>query len=347
MTIFTPNPVVGIDISRYQYAIDVKSLLDVGVKVFIVKIGQNKYLDPSFYAHATNIAKYASQGAILQCYYWDEITSDPVAQANWVAAEVRKSGLPISFVWLDDEQWWNSWAQYYQSINGTLAYSAVSHPTPANLSAHFKATYDTLKANLGADKCGIYANKSFVDEHATVPAGGIGTSMGTWMGANNVSMWIPYYGYQSNPRIVTTMTWNIWRQQYFPNYTPTIPTGTNYASMKAHQCTGDRCKLPFIWSNVFHALSPLDINILDGAWLASLTGTTPPPTPIPVPENKFVAVYTLNEYPTSAHLPPVIGFLYQHTEVIVYEVVNNYARIQDPVVNGKSIWVYYPYLQKV
>lgn len=341
MAVFTVNPVVGIDFSHYQYGVDVQALLDAGVKVFIVKIGQNSIIDPSFYTHASNVAKFTSQGAILQCYYWDEITVSPATQVTWLTNEIKKSGFPITFTWIDAEQWWNDWTQFYQANNGTLPYSSVAHPTPATLSSHYHATYDALKAVVGADKCGIYTNKSFVDEHATVPTGEVGTSMGTWMGSENVSMWIPYYGYQSQPSVVTVMTWNIWRQQYFPTYTPTIPTGTSYINMRAHQSTGDKCKLPYVYSNAANALSPLDINVLDGAWLASLSGVTPTPVPVPPPSNKYISIYALNIYATSAHVLPTIGILSINTEVMVYEVVGNYARIDT------NKWVYMPYLKKV
>jgi hypothetical protein len=339
MAVFTNNPMVGIDISHYDYSIDVKLLLDAGVRVFILKIGQNSILDSSFYTHANNVAKYTSQGAILQVYYWDEITNSSQTQADWLVREVKISGLPITCVWLDDEQWWNIWSQYYQAVQGGLAYSAVAHPSPANLSGHFKTTYDAVAAGLGASKVGIYTNKGFVDEHATVPSGVAGTSMGTWMGAAKVNMWIPYYGYQSNPRSVTTMSWNIWKQNWFPNYTPPIPTGTYYTQMRAHQCTGDRCQLPGVYKNIWKQLSTLDINVLDGVWAAGGT----PPTPLPPPQNTYVAIYTLNIHSQPNQTSPVIGYVQQHSEVVVYETSGDYARI-DPALQK---WVYKPYLQKV
>jgi hypothetical protein len=338
MTVFTNNPMIGIDISHYDYSIDVPLLLNAGVRVFIVKIGQNSLIDSSFYMHANNVIRYASQGAILQVYYWDEITNSSQTQADWLVKEVKKSGLPITCVWLDDEQWWNIWSQYYQAVRGSMAYSAVAHPSPANLSAHFKATYDAVVAGLGTSKVGIYTNKAFVNEHASVPAGEVGTSMGIWMGAAKANMWIPYYGYQSNPGSIINMTWAQWRNTYFPSYTPPIPTGTNYAQMRAHQCTGDRCQLPGVYKNVWKQLSTLDINILDGVWAS---GTTPfPPQP---PQNLYAAIYTLNIHSQPNQTSPIIGYVQQHAEVVVYETSGNYARI-DPSLQK---WVYLPYLSKV
>jgi hypothetical protein len=346
MAIFTPNPVIGIDISKYQYNVDVKALLDSGVKVFVVKIGQNSVLDSNFYKHANNVAKFASQGAILQCYYWDEITSSSSAQVTWLNSEINKSGLPITFTWIDAEQWWTNWSQYSSALKGQLPYSSVSRLTAANLSAHFYQTYLALKTALGTNKFGYYTNKSFVDEHATIPSGAPGVSMSAWMASEKVNMWIPYYGWQSQPKVSTAMTWNIWKQTWMPNYTPPIPAGTSYEQMKGHQSTGDVCKLPYIYSNIWNALSAADVNVFDGTWLTSLVGVTPPSAPIP--QNRYVTIYNLNVYPTSAHLqPPSMGYIQINTEVIVYEVVGNYARVKDPVVNGVAQWVYFPYLKKV
>ena len=230
MAVFTPNPVIGIDISHWNYSINVPLLLEAGVKVFVVKIGQNRILDPYFYKHAENICKYNSQGAILQCYYWDEITSNPLSQAEWLINEIDKSDLPITFTWIDAEQWWTSWTIYNKARAGGIAYSAVPRLTPASLSTHFYQTYMALKngtstvTGLEADKCGVYTNNGFILEHAA--------PMAKWFASEKVNMWIPYYGWQSQPRPATTMTWNTWKTKWFPNYTPPIPAGSSYAQMR-------------------------------------------------------------------------------------------------------------------
>jgi hypothetical protein len=343
MAVFTSNPVVGIDISGFQYDIDVQALLDVGVKVFVVKLGQNSILDAKFTKHCSNIAKFVPAGAVLQCYYWDEITSNPQTQANWVSAQLKAYNYPISFVWIDAEQWWLKWSEYYAARNGTLPYSSVTRPSAAMLSSHFYQTYMALKNLLGSDKVGVYTNKSFVDEHATIPVGQAGTSMGVWMGNEKANMWIPYYGWQSQPRVSTAMSWYTWKTQWFPNYTPTIPVGTSYTQMRGHQCTGDKCKLPYIYSNILHALSAADVDVFDGTWLASLGGITPPPPPPPA--NRYVALYNLNIRSASNGSAPIIGLLPINTEVVVYEVNanTNYARIDATM----QKWVFFPYLQKV
>ena len=339
MAVFTTTPVMGIDISHWDYGIDVPLLLEAGVKAFVVKIGQNSILDSNFYKHAANISKYTAQGAILMCYYWDEITQSSTTQVDWLTKEIARSGFPITFTWLDDEQWWTNWAAWYKAKAGSLAWSAVPAADKSKLSIHFYNTYMALKASLGYDRCGIYSSNGFMAEHAP--------PMVKWFASEKVKMWIPYYGWQSQPRTATRMTWNIWRTNWYPNYTPRIPVGSSYDDMKGHQCTGDVCIVPGIWQDILKRPIAADINIFDGTWLASITDGVFPPIPPKPPENRYVALYTLNEYPTSAHTPPVIGYLPVNTECVVYEVVGNYARIKDPVVNGKALWVYYPYLQKV
>ena len=406
MSVFTTTPVIGIDVSLWDYKIDVQFLLDNGVKVFVVKIGQNSYLDPKFYKHAENISKYTSQGAILQCYYWDEINSSVAPQVSWLTTEIKKSGYPITFTWVDAEQWWTDWTKYYAARAGTLPYSSVPQPSKANLSAHYFQTYKAVKASLGADKCGFYSNNGFIMEHAP--------DMANWYAREKINMWIPYYAWQSQPKVATKMTWDTWKTYWFPNYTPKIPAGSSYSQMRGHQCTGDVCIVPGIVQNIFNKPIAADINIFDGAWLSTLgSGTVEPIPPIeqpipevkyivntwalnvrfgpstsfavastlkkgdtvvvyqssgewskigverwvfssyltkvsndivppaPIPENRYEALYTLNIYKTSAHIPPVVGWLPIHTEVVVYDVVGNYARIDV----GK--YVYFPYLLKI
>jgi hypothetical protein len=336
MAVFTSNPVIGVDISKWQYSMDIPLLLEAGVKVFIIKIGENGILDPSFYKHAQNVTNYTAQGAVLMAYYWDDITTSSATQTTWLVKEVNKSGLPIKYTWLDDEQWWTNWTLWQKAMNDTIPWTSVPAASAASISSHFQTTYNSLVNGVGKEKCGIYVNKSFCDGHTP--------QMATWLTSEGVNLWIPYYANQSQPPVTTKMTWQTWRTTYFPNYTPPLPTGCVYAYMRAHQCTGDKCQVPGIYSNVFKQLSPSDINVIDGVWLNKLLGTTPVlPTPPQPTYPEYVAMYTLNIHSAPNSISTIIGYLPVHSVVKVYATISGYSRI-DPV---ESKWVYTAYLQPV
>lgn len=345
---FSDKTVLGIDISRWDYEIDVPLLLNNGVKVFVIKIGQGQRdpkldgTDRRFKAHYANIGRF--DDALIMCYFWPEITANPIPQSNWLIQMLEKYP-KIKYSWIDAEQWWTDWSAWSKAIKGEIPWSSVPKADPAKLSIFYHQFYAEAKHFFPT---GLYTNRGFVSSWAP--------NMARWMIDEEAQIWLPYYGKEVPKN--THMTWGDFKQNWLPTYTPPLPwtpqkETMDYKNMAGHQFTGDKVYLPGVYQDQNKKPIYVDVNIFSIEWIKNKLGITidptivSPPVPQPLTTQYQVAVTALNvrtgpsaEKINGKDIYPVITVITRNTVVAVIETKGNWAHINAPL-DG---WCYLPYL---
>ena len=323
------NPRLVIDVSHYDEHLDGQLLKNAGVAAVIVRCGSGMQLDPKFISHAQAVV---DAGLILMAYYWDDIIYDPTAQAMWVMQEISSTGLPVKFIWADQEQWWTSWSAWSSARRGEIPYSAVPRGSPANISQHNRIFAGALQALY--PQSGVYSNYGFVTTWAS--------PVRDWLGLFPV--WVAHYGRQPRPPI--DCTWEALEKEWLPNYPLLVPPGAKEEWIVGHQFTGDAFRLPGVVDASGHNML-LDVSIFSEKFLNVIsTGQVPPKPPVdpdpPVPPpgapEYYVNVPILNVRNGPGTEFKIIGWLNRNTTVKVVEIQGNWAHLE----NGT--WTYAPYL---
>ena len=125
------DPRIVIDISKWQDHVKPDEL--DGVEAVIIKSGSGMRRDPKFEEHG---AMLANAGITLMAYHWDDITMDPSEQAEWALEDIDKTGLPIKFLWADQEQSWIDWEEFHDAALHKIAWSEVKRASSKNISLH-------------------------------------------------------------------------------------------------------------------------------------------------------------------------------------------------------------------
>jgi hypothetical protein len=263
-----PN-VLGVDVSDWCTRINAKELEDNGVSTVVVglyHVTQNgkRVLSPKSREHCINVATKSKM--VLQAYCWDDIIEDPTMQAEWLWNTMVVEGLPITWVWADQEQWWVNWVAYWNAIR-TGDYSKVPFGDPVKISLHFRKFMEVLYAC--TPRSGVYCNKGYVSSWAP--------TMDTWL--PKYLSWIPQYGRQ--PALKTAMTWDQLRMSWMPSYDISLSKGQLPEKVVGHQFTGDRCLLPGTYDQYGRRM-PADVNVFFPTFVSGgVQPLPPPPTPAP------------------------------------------------------------------
>jgi hypothetical protein len=228
-----------------------------------------KVLSPVSRQQCIDVATKSSM--VLQAYYWDDITQDPIQQADWVAQTIQSEGLPIKWVWADQEQWWTDWTAWQQGRSGTIPISTVPTGSPTFISNHYQSFITELHSKF--PQSGVYTNNGFVTTWAP--------GMNTWL--QLYRSWVPQYGNQ--PKEATQMTWAQLSANWLPNYNIILAAGQLPELVMGHQFTGDSCILPGSYSPN-NVLLPLDVSefskaFLDAIRANSVNPVTGPTSPTP------------------------------------------------------------------
>jgi hypothetical protein len=334
------NPRIVIDISKWQDHVKPDEL--EGVEAVILKSGSGMNRDPKFEVHG---AVLANAGIPLMAYHWDDITVDPAEQAEWALEYIEKTGLPIKFLWADQEQSWINWEEFYAAAQSKIAWSAVKRASSKNISLHNNVFIKTLAAKMSKDMCGIYTNRGFTSSWAQETK--------NWIGGYN--LWVAHYW--NHPNKKTEMTWAELKEKWLPNYKPSIPDGADVEKLIGHQFTGDRCILPGVYRDA-NNLSPLDVNMFDGGFIdqikTSKATVKAKKTKEGQPDvwsdtqldtkkgsNFLVNVDTLNIRKGPGIDYEIRGFLTKNEQVTVEERQGKWARLTS------GGWVYAAYLTPV
>ena len=246
------DPRLVIDISKWQDHINPDEL--EGVEAVIIKSGSGMSRDPKFEKHGAAIA---AAGITLMAYHWDDITIDPSEQAEWVLDDINKTGLPIKFLWADQEQSWLDWDEFHAAAFNKIAWSEVRRASSKNISAHNNTFIKTLASRMSKGLCGVYTNRGFTSSWARETKG--------WIG--NYPTWVAHYGNQPKKR--TELSWAELMQKWLPDYSPALPEGADINHLLGHQFSGDRFVLPGVYRNATD-LSSLDVNVFEGAFIDKL-----------------------------------------------------------------------------
>ena len=327
------NPRLVIDISHYDDHIDANLLKDAGVAAVIVKSGSGMQRDPKFVQHAQAVV---DAGLILMTYHWDDIIIDPVQQAMWAIEDIASTGLPVKFIWADQEQWWTNWTAWLAARQGQMPYSAVPRASAANISLHnYKFAY--IMHGL-YPQSGVYSNYGFVTSWAQ--------PIKDWIG--QYPLWIAHYGHQ--PPTPIDCTWAGLIKEWLPAYSPLLPPGSKEAWVFGHQFTGDAFRLPGVYDPTNHPL-PLDVSIFTEDFLNIISAGQVPPKPPEPPDPPAPPVgataYYVNVPALYVRSGPdtsfgIVGTLTHNTTVQVDKIQDQWAHL----VGGTS-WVWGPYLAPV
>lgn len=246
--------VIVVDISRYQQRLDLQELLAGDVKHVIIKAGGGITVDPMYHCHAE---KCLANNMPVSIYYWADPTIAPTVQVQILLEEVER--YPISHIWVDMEQWWSAWADWYKALQNKLAWQLVARFRPDKLNDFYFNFMECLVA--GAKRpVGIYTSYGFVTSYAP--------KMSKWLA--NYDIWVAHFS-----KVVpkgATMTWQRFMKLYSPNFSPLLPPGANPARVVGHQFTGDRIRLPGMYSLPSGpVLSGADVSLFNSEWLEGIT----------------------------------------------------------------------------
>ncbi len=323
------NPKLVIDISSYQERLDASILKSSGVEAVIVKSGQGMERDPLFVSNGQAVV---DGGLTLMAYYWDDIRFDPAVQAKWAIEDLQSTGLPIKFLWVDQEQWWSNWNEWLRARRHEILMSNVSRANPDNISLHNKTFMKTISGFYSP--VGIYTSYGFTQSWAK--------PMHTWI--KDYPLWLAHYGKQ--PATPQYDTWKNVIANWLPDYEPLVPLGGNRELVVGHQFSGDAFRLPGVYDSLGNTV-PLDLNVFDETFLTSLVENPSPEKPPigqtpPIPTEGageyMVNVCVLNIRSEARKDARIQGALRQNTQVKVIEITKDWAHLE----NGG--WVYAPYL---
>jgi len=327
------NPRLVVDISHYDDHIDAQLLKDAGVAAVIVKSGSGMQRDPKFVQHGQAVAE---AGLILMAYHWDDIINDPIQQAMFAIEDIASTGLPVKFIWADQEQWWTNWTAWLAARRGEIPYTAVPRASAANISLHNYKFAFILHGLY--PQSGVYSNYGFVTSWAP--------PVKDWLG--QYPLWIAHYGHQ--PKGAVEITWEGLLKEWFPDYPLLLPPGSKEEWVFGHQFTGDAFRLPGVYGPANQSL-PVDVSIFAEEFLNVISAGNVPPKPPESPEPPtppmgatayYVNVPALNVRSGPGTTYAVVGTLIKNTTVQVDRLQGQWAHL----VGGTS-WAWGPYLTPV
>jgi hypothetical protein len=332
------DPVLVPDVSDWCDHINPKEFEDGGCESVVVglypAIDSNgvKVLSAISRQHCVDVATKSKM--VLQAYFWDDIIQDPIRQADWVVQTLKTEGLPIKWIWIDQEQWWTDWTAWQQARAKSIPMSGVPTGTPASISSHFERFNRQIHSQLS--QSGVYTNKGFVSTWAP--------GMDTWL--SQYHAWVPHYGRQ--PKEATQMTWANLKESWMPNYEIILSTGQKPELVSGHQFTGDDCILPGSYTKYGRMLT-LDVSVFSKAFINAIRGSdsspnpVPPPPPAPPPGTvDYVVLYARVNVRASPSGDAVwVRYAVKDEVLHVVKIENNWAHLFD------GTYIFAGYIQKI
>jgi hypothetical protein len=325
------------DHSHWEVMLKPQELIDGGVTDVILKAGSGLTVDSRFQKNGEAVAKFPDN-LRLHAYWWDDPLVSGNAQADFAAATLTKSGLPVLSLWSDMEQWWSSWDKWLAARLGKITWSQVPAFRPATLDSHCKSFVEALTRVWPVT--GIYTGRGFITTYAP--------SMKSWLGSYKI--WIAAYGRQ--PSVATTMTWLDFRDKWLPDYDPIYKdTGIIKENIVGHQFTGDKCLLPGGYQDILGLRrKTMDVSVFQRSFMEQLGEVTSgglveetespsnPPGLTGTPYIFLGAHLWVRNLPneTTARL---IDSLTKDQRVNVLEIQGNWARLEKPAGWVRLSWL--------
>jgi hypothetical protein len=323
-----PEPVLAPDVSIWCDHINAKEFEDAGCASVVVGLysvvesSGAKSLSPISRQQCIDVVTKSSM--VLQAYFWDDIILDPNSQVDWLIETLKKEGLPIRWIWIDQEQWWTNWTAWQQARGGKIPWTQVPKGSPGAISSHYESFNTHFQSHFA--NSGVYTNKGFVSTWAP--------GMDNWL--PKYRAWVPHYGRQ--PKEATRLTWAQFKEKWLPNYDIVLSAGQKSEKVAGHQFTGDVCILPGSYSKSGQALT-LDVSSFSKAFIDSIRGgsvdttppSTPPPTPIPQPTTKpYTVLYDrINVRVQPSSNAAWVRFAVKNEVLQVAKVENGWAQLSD------------------
>lgn len=227
--------IYGIDVSRWQTKVDWTLLKAAGIQFVFIKATQGDYhKDQLLEQHVTGARQV---GMTIGLYHWADPLVDAKAQAAWFVKCTQ--GLPFDMVANDVEQFWADWKEW-------SAGNITQYLTPAVISDNARQILEYWDQRLSVPRV-LYSRASFIHSFAR--------PMLDWLA--KYPLWMAHYPYDTTK---LTTTWEKFFAQHLPPASlknPLMPQGTDPASWKFWQFTGDKFILPGVDT-------ALDVNAFNG-----------------------------------------------------------------------------------
>lgn len=197
----------------------------------------------------------AKTSLVIQAYYWDDITYSGPEQADWVIQTIKSEGLPVKWIFADQEQCWSDWSKWYAWRRGEITWAQVPKASPENISSHNAAFIARLNSQF--PNSGVYTNNGFVASWAY--------PMNNWL--PKYKSWIPQYYRQPSP--AKQMTWTELKANWMPNFDIALAPGQLPVNVMGCQFTGDSCILPGSYDQ-YNRPMPLDVSVFSKTFIDAL-----------------------------------------------------------------------------
>lgn len=241
--------ILGIDVSKWNLALDWEKVKAGGVEFAFVKATQGNYtVDPLLREH---VARAKAAGLLVGLYHWCDPLSGDTAQAQYFLDKTADLGLDVAVA--DVEQFWQDWQEW--SAGTITKYLA---PERIAQNAHNVLEYWRVRGK----KPVLYSRASFIHSFSM--------PITKWVG--DYPLWMAHYPYAKGTIIAN---WEDVRPggKYAPGITsPNMPQGVKAAAWKFWQFSGDKFILPGVSGK-------LDLNYWNGdlASLRAFFGAGAPP----------------------------------------------------------------------
>jgi len=223
---------LGVDVSRWQRAVDWQTLRKGGAGFAVIKASQGTAIaDPLLRAHFDGAR---DAGLLTGVYHWVDPTQPAELQVDHFLKTC--SGLEFDFAALDVEQYWQSWQEWTE-------HRIVRVIHEDRISACAREAAELLRQRCGRQVL-IYTRASFVQTYAE--------PMQDWL--PDWPLWLAHYPYA---RGRVNVSWENLIRQHLPKISgPNLPPGVG--EWQFWQFSGDRFVLP-------GCPTPLDLDFFNGS----------------------------------------------------------------------------------
>jgi GH25 family lysozyme M1 (1,4-beta-N-acetylmuramidase) len=229
--------ILGIDVSGWNPSVNWDLLYQGGVRFAVIKLTQGT-------SSLTNLAREHVEGArrvgmVVAGYHWNDPMLDDNKQIDFFASQLDKYDIKLGYV--DVEQYWQDWAEFYQSLRDGTPITKIITSSRISQSAY---NMMTGLRNRGFSSQ-IYTRWSFITGRAS--------PMQLWISPEE--SWYAHYPYAVGR---VNITWDDIKPggKWYPTIkAPYLPAGVKW---RMWQFSGDKFILPGTGG------IPIDLNLFNG-----------------------------------------------------------------------------------
>ncbi len=254
--------ILGVDVSGWNPSINWDLLYHGGVRFAVIKLTQG-------ISSLTNLAREHVEGArkagmLVAGYHWNDPMLDDNKQIDFFTSQLEKYNIHLGYV--DVEQYWESWTEFYAMLRGTGTITKFISPTRISQSSYNMMTGLRNRGFNGQ----IYSRWSFILDRAS--------PMQLWIPPQE--SWYAHWPYKTGR---VNISWNDIKPggYWYPSIPqPWLPVNVKW---KMWQFSGDKFILPGtggipIDFNLFNGDEIQLKNHFTGSEIIPVPPVTPPPT---------------------------------------------------------------------